>query len=650
MAIKRNKRVTRKSVSIPEVNNALNDVYDKIEELQPIEVTDIASATSTPTIGTTTYVNNPDGSTSIAMYTNIGWQVDINSCLVSADKRGLRPNEGTQSNSRHIANKEALKYNSRGNVLLQSPNRKKIILKNEGSTLKVRNSTDTSDAIVHAKKVKVSAVASAANEIGKGSDSTHGNKFLTVHDGSTLRHTVMMNDSGVIDVGPGGLKLKMADNNLAFYNSSTTGKGMDFDLSLVTDGQTRTLKCPDANGTIALTSDVTGDITGVTLTGDSGGALADTAGSADFTIAGGTNCATSGSGSTITINVDDAFLKNDADDTMAGALTIDKNTSGDAAENATGLQVDFDRTVASSGTNAHNDIGIDLDINSASLGTSSVKGMDIDVVGATTGTHTATGIELNVSGADDHVGLAITTPDGATGREDIKIHSSANASDYCTIATMAAGATTITTVDADSDSADFTLNADGDITLNSETGKFIAQKSGTEFSAANSAYAGMILGYTYLQPTDGTDTFEIQDSMTVEDAVHRITFKTPPSENVEIELSCFINVTSTDTNLDVGLSDSSTYNSIGGQFEYDFAGVYLSDDEADDDILTVKWVLSASELASVGSSNTFYIGFSTAGSTKTAYLAYGYRSSHGVSYPPFIVKATALPETIDDGS
>jgi hypothetical protein len=160
----------------------------------------------------------------------------------------------------------------------------------------------------------------------------------------------------------------------------------------------------------------------------------------------------------------------------------------------------------------------------------------------------------------------------------------------------------------------------------------------------------MILGYTYLQPTDGTDTFEIQNTMTVEDAVHRITFKTPPSENVEIELSCFINVTSTDTNLDVGLSDNSTYNSIGGQFEYDFAGVYLSDDEADDDIITVKWVLSASELASVGSSNTFYIGFSTAGSTKTAYLSYGYRSSHGVSYPPFIVKATALPSTLDDGS
>ena len=36
----------------------------------------------------------------------------------------------------------------------------------------------------------------------------------------------------------------------------------------------------------------------------------------------------------------------------------------------------------------------------------------------------------------------------------------------------------------------------GAITLDSSTGNFLAKKDGTEFSAANSAYAGMILGYT----------------------------------------------------------------------------------------------------------------------------------------------------------
>ena len=160
---------------------------------------------------------------------------------------------------------------------------------------------------------------------------------------------------------------------------------------------------------------------------------------------------------------------------------------------------------------------------------------------------------------------------------------------------------------------------------------------------------GQIIGYTYLQPTDTHVTHEIQNSLTVESTTHKITFNTPPSEKVEIELSCFINVSSTDTNIDVGLSDSNIYNSIGQQFEYDFSGVYFTDDEVDDDMLTVKWVLESSQLATVGASNTFFVGFSTAGVTKTAYLSYGLRSTHSVSHPPFILKATSLPSSIYTG-
>jgi len=96
------------------------------------------------------------------------------------------------------------------------------------------------------------------------------------------------------------------------------------------------------------------------------------------------------------------------------AVLIDKNASGTAAQNAKGLQVDFDRTVAGSGTAAHNDIGIDVDVNSASLGTSSLTGIDIDVVGATSGTSTAYGLDIDVSGADANVGIMCTT-EGSTG-------------------------------------------------------------------------------------------------------------------------------------------------------------------------------------------------------------------------------------------
>ena len=179
----------------------------------------------------------------------------------------------------------------------------------------------------------------------------------------------------------------------------------------------------------------------------------------------------------------------------------------------------------------------------------------------------------------------------------------------------------------------------------------ISGGGGTEWSATDSAYAGTILGYTRLEG-DGSNTtsHEIQNSMTVEDSSHQITFKTPPSENVEIEATFLINAGSTDTRIDIGLSDNSTYNSIGIKFEYDNTGIAFGDDEVDDGVRTVKWVLGASELAVVGSSNTFYIGFSTSGVTKTAYLTYGYRTSHGIAEHPFVIKATALPTTIYDGT
>lgn len=234
----------------------------------------------------------------------------------------------------------------------------------------------------------------------------------------------------------------------------------------------------------------TGDITGVTLTGDSGGALADTAGSADFTIAGGTNCATSGSGSTITINVDDSFIKNDAADVMTvsdfganAAFKIDADQPSTAgAEASIGLQIDYDRAVALSGTAAHTDVGIDLDVNSASLGTSRVKGMDIDVVGATSGTHTATGIDLTVSGADTNIGMTIN----AAGTH-MKLIANADADDYATLTVADTGDLTIETVGDGTTDSDLILDVDGDIELNADGGEITLKDDSATFGEFSTA-------------------------------------------------------------------------------------------------------------------------------------------------------------------
>ena len=119
------------------------------------------------------------------------------------------------------------------------------------------------------------------------------------------------------------------------------------------------------------------------------------------------NSADTGTRSDVTIiqNHDSAIaataLTVQSDAGVTGML-LDKNFPAAAVAAATvrGLWVDFDHTVPGSGTAAQHDIGIDLDVNSATLGTSTSTGLDIDVVGATTGTHTVVGLDVTVSAAD----------------------------------------------------------------------------------------------------------------------------------------------------------------------------------------------------------------------------------------------------------
>jgi len=153
-------------------------------------------------------------------------------------------------------------------------------------------------------------------------------------------------------------------------------------------------------------------------------------------------------------------------------------------EASTGLHIDYEREIAGSGTDNHIDIGIDLDITAASLGsTSQVIGIDSDVVGTTDGKGALWGHLLSVSGGNYHYGLhiecglATTESIGLTinnhntsGLYDFACVSSANTLDYSYFKTIANGVTTIATVDATGghDGGHLTLDIEGDITLDSE--------------------------------------------------------------------------------------------------------------------------------------------------------------------------------------
>ena len=81
----------------------------------------------------------------------------------------------------------------------------------------------------------------------------------------------------------------------------------------------------DSNNKIVKANEATGDITGVTLAGDSG-AASDTSANVDLTIAGGNAITTSGSSTTITINHDDTSSQasvNNSGSTFVQDVTID---------------------------------------------------------------------------------------------------------------------------------------------------------------------------------------------------------------------------------------------------------------------------------------------------------------------------------------
>ena len=151
------------------------------------------------------------------------------------------------------------------------------------------------------------------------------------------------------------------------------------------------------------------------------------------------------------------------------------------AEDSKGLWIDYDRTVASSGTAAHNDIGIDLDVNAASLGTSSVIGMDIDVVGASSGTHTAYGLTVDVGSADvnyaalfngGNVGIGVNDPDAQLEvlSTSTQLKLSYNTGDYFSVAVGNNADTTISTVDADTAAGHLRLHIDGALAIKTAGG------------------------------------------------------------------------------------------------------------------------------------------------------------------------------------
>ena len=188
----------------------------------------------------------------------------------------------------------------------------------------------------------------------------------------------------------------------------------------------------------------------------------------------------------------------------------------------------------------------------------------------------------------------------------------------------------------------------GEITF-AATNHISALADGTEFSAANSSYAGMILGYTVIGLDETPASYDVTDAMIPTHDDHKVSFVFPPSGKVEIMASIYVDTDSVRP-LTFGLSTASatdTYASLSAKYENH---TYIGD-ETDGEQHTHRWHVTGTP----GDAEELWF---SAGCTATG-VRYVLRwggdssavadSSEPYEYQPFVMKATALPLTVYTG-
>lgn len=182
------------------------------------------------------------------------------------------------------------------------------------------------------------------------------------------------------------------------------------------------------------------------------------------------------------------------------------------------------------------------------------------------------------------------------------------------------------------------LNVNGDVGANLYN----------DFAPSESAYAGMILGYTRIQ-NNGTSSGQANllvnsGSMTVLQTAQgtdlSVTFVAPPSGKVEIVCSFWVVASS--KGVKFSLSDNASYNEVDETHTYD-ADQTIYIDETDHAMHTVKFAVSG---LTAGTSYTYFLAGLATG---TLTIAHGRNRTAGTFYPPILLKAIALPNTITTG-
>ena len=191
-----------------------------------------------------------------------------------------------------------------------------------------------------------------------------------------------------------------------------------------------------------------------------------------------------------------------------------------------------------------------------------------------------------------------------------------------------------------------TIDTTTALTLDSGNGKLEYKNNGTSYSVTGSAYAGTILGYTTIGIDSLTATYTLTTTMTVLSDEHKVKFVAPPSGVVEIFAQIYFDAARRFPVL--GLSDANAtdgYSAIDFPNSNDVTNEHLvaaPPSSSGDSLLHPHWVVTG---LTPGTAYEWWFAAKTSIGTGGALKWGGINTNN---FPPFIMKATALPLATTD--
>jgi hypothetical protein len=304
------------------------------------------------------------------------------------------------------------------------------------------------------------------------SDDEKGQLIIKTNNDSGLQTALTINEaqkatfSGIVDV----------DSSMTVDPGSTSGTGL-----------TLTHTDIDALAMSVVASNTTADVLSVTANSLTSGKV----------ISGQTSAATG-------IALDQNYTLTTASSTVGLDIDFDKTGTSTSDNTMIGINVDMDNTAATNGTNTMVGVKLTPTLQHASAaGTTLVKGLEVTATGSGPGNTTTRALDLVATGADFNQGVFMKIDNGGP---DIKMLSSADNADFCTVSTGASGEVTIATTDGGGAAGHINLEPDGDVVIKGATPKLIIGDAGAEDTML--VFDGNAADFR-VGIDDGTDTLEI---------------------------------------------------------------------------------------------------------------------------------------------